>query len=674
MRIEISNFGNHARLAFEWSAQTLMVVGQNRVGKTCLRDAIEFALLGTCTLRGFHLKKDVARYMIHEAADRASVEIRFGTWGVRRTMKSTGAQKVEIDRNGNGGWVECSAADWSDAFPHDPDVVRCALESDFFWRAPAETRSAWLVKLCGDSALTVGRVRSVLEEHVGNAYASNPNNIQTLLEYAQRAVEDGFESANAAAVEARRALKRQRDQIDTQEGFPDDHWIVDGVDVRGQTLEDLFGKMGRAQDRERKAQAAANLDRGRLEGALDAARSRKAAADKRWGDLSRQIWREFAKDGDNEDGSPTDTFSSQDFLEDAAIAEAQLEALRVENIRSLTAAAEMVREIDALQVPEPAEVAGPPDQCPHVPFKMKCPAPKARFLEARKAADGQIQAARDAAAARTKELVEEREQTLRDVAKRSERIDKLADEIAELQRKGRRRAELDRDNRAAKAEVDVAEVEIAKATEKLEQAMAAPSGEDIEQVSQEARIWEAVMARAREHATWSARIQKAASDVAKLDDGIGFMDALERALRPDGAEAQIAADASEGLRGHMRDGDAHFGEITLSPDFDVTIGGRHIAAASKSEQRCAGMVMQYAIARVIGLPLFVVDELDSLDQEWRRAYLGFARSIGGRGVRLIGLATTNSSPPAAPPPGFQTLWLRDDGADLINPMEVDDGR
>jgi hypothetical protein len=145
----------------------------------------------------------------------------------------------------------------------------------------------------------------------------------------------------------------------------------------------------------------------------------------------------------------------------------------------------------------------------------------------------------------------------------------------------------------------------------------------------------------------------------RLNRAIEFVDLVEHELRPDGVEARLSGDGRATLARSMANLSRTIGtQVEVTAESDVTIEGRPILSASKSEQRVAGAVLQHAIAEAVNLPLIVIDELDALDVEWRGRFAEFAFCGSPAVVQIVGLATTNVEEPGPPPRGYETVWLR----------------
>lgn len=664
MKIELKHFGQHAALTIDSRTPVTLVVGANRCGKTTVRDALEFALLGTCALRGFALKKDVARYMIHEAANRASVEVRFEAWGVRRSVSSSGAQQVQLDRHGNGGWVVVSDAEfkgWVNA-AWTPLAIRCALESEELWRDP-ENRKALFVSLASASAITAAQVWNeipgALVEHRAAAEGD------PLYRICETAATAGFAVANGQAVELRREAKRKLaalakvvDEVDP---------IIDGFDVRSEALDLMERALVESQAELARARESAAVDVGRLTERRDAALARRVEKDADWADVSRRIWRDFAVEpwAEGEDVGPTTTISWGDLLEQAKEYAGKAKALE-EEAESFHRRIEEQRELIGSPPPENiAFVPAPPHRCPVYSFSFPCPA-KVDDLLAAKAAEA------DARVAAWEAGADERSEAEDWIREWTEAIEEIGAQVRDARAfaqsaldRARERQSLDELTLQLKREVDLAQSEVERAEAELARAGTAATADEVEFFAGQVGRAERILKRRHAYAAAAEERERIARARAACEAEVAWWDGVERALRPDGIEAKLAREGTTQLAVDLEAAAPYFGAVGIDADFDVLISGRHIAAASKSEQRCAGIALQFAIARAIDFPLIVVDELDALDAHWRGRFADFAQGqIPDSDVSLLALATT-SGEPAAPPVGYTTAWLRPGRVEMI---------
>lgn len=665
MFIGLKNFGRHRELTIEWGTPILTVVGSNRAGKTTVRDALEFALLGTCELRGFALKKDVGGYMIREGADRAQVEVSVPSaspaeqgFAVRRMVVRSGAQRIWIDRLGNGGWVEVSQNEWAEFFPHDPRVVRVLLDGSAFWHTSPEERRRILVGLRDDAKLSRDVILDALDPKL---LASATAGRKTLLDsLCSIAIQSGFKAADAFAVEKRRELKRALDALPAPEDPASIPVEVGGLDIRTLDLGEADRALAsdRAELAKLREQAAVSI--AVLQDRKAAAESRREAASKAWDETGRAFMEEFtAEPGEGEPGAVT--LAPDDLETERRVAEELVRVLRdrvAESNRLISGKRSAVGDLENEADPWVPEEW--PKACPAVGFEMRCPVKAAAFERAHAEA-------KEAAAAAAADRERERESILAEIEQDAIAGEELrhhlrvAEEaLAKAAARCKLRSEMERQLFDRKNAFDLAHAEVLRLEHQIDTAPRGLSEEDLAAIQAKIDVRaEQIAARRRLNAQLDAENARA-RDSARLLAEIEWVDAVEKEMRPSGVEGRLASAQSQGLADYLRDGAEFLGSVEIAEDFTVEIGGAHIASASKSEQLCAGVCLQYAVARRIGLPLIVVDELDALDQGWRTRFAAFAEQIAIRDtspVKVIGLATSNANPPSAPPRRWTTAWL-----------------
>jgi recombinational DNA repair ATPase RecF len=662
VRVELKHFGRHASLVIESDARVLLVVGKNRAGKTTVRDAVEFALLGTCALRGFELKKDVARHMIHGAAERASVELRVdrggAPWAVRRTMRAGGAQKIELDRFGNGGWVEVSAIEWSVYFPADPRAVRAALDSDSFWRASADDRRRLLVSMKENGQGVTAETISAELATLAAQEPKSPRVAGLLPSLVGIAVARGFTSANAVAVESRRELKRA---LTALPDAPDPATVethVGEVDCREGSLDDLRRGLAEAQAELVAAVEAKANSAGRLAERLAAARDRRATADEHWQGLGRRLLEEFAHHDPTEECRAYTAAELRDIERSKGWA-VETAVGRLNELESKRA--DLRRFIESPMGPADADFERP-HLCPAAPFKFPCPVKEDRWAKAGEQFAAQIA---ERAAAETAARAQAEADLAQLAPAYAEARDALATAKAaakEAEDRAAAREKLDADLWHAKDAYDLAVVEEHKVERAADAAGEGPSDADLDFIRGRIAERAALIEQRERYEAAVALAAKTSRERSEIEACVAWVDEVERELRPEGVEGRLA---SQG-RGRLAEVLDELGRVLgttveISPEFEVTIGGRHIAAASKSEQRVAGALIQIAIADRLNFPFVVVDEVDALDADWRD---GFRRTMNAATQevaavwQVVALATTDAEPPGAPPEEWATAWVR----------------
>jgi hypothetical protein len=653
MKIELINFGQHELLNLETTEEAvLFVVGKNRVGKSTIRDAIEFALLGTCKIRGFSLKRDVWTYMIREDQSQAQVTLNMGSWTVRRSISRGGSSKIEVQVSELVGFVEFNAEQWNERFLRaEPDAVRVALDAEQFYRMDDKSRRKLLMSVKDSERTTAKQVFDALGEALTGYASEDPGREKMLDKVIHTAVSIGFEQANARAVEYRRGSKRQVSEMgERAKTHVFGTTNVEGIDItQGETwqheskVEQIKAEVLEVRRLLARAEGGAEERLKSLQWRLEHLRVELPKAKLR-----------FLEDGRSLDGD--EAFRFFDEQKEEALA-AQTKCL--EHIASnLQKMQELEDEREALEsgaaVGEES-LAGSPDQCPAVSFKMKCPAKPQTFAKAFEKSklstvvegtrtlediDGEISDRVTQQQANNKHLAEERDNYRGLETRQQVVVSSLAN------------------HETIKSEISEVVEAIELAEEEAKTQSTIHTYKELELMEERLRVGTLVTTARKEWERAQLEQEKTEKSVAAALLDVSWWDEIEKQLRPDGIEASLASLATSEFSDALKECD-RLAEVRVSDDMVMSINGRHISSCSKSEQLCGGIALQAAMSSKIGLPLLVVDEVDKLDVGWKRELTGW---VGGAGSKfpggVVAMATSDADPPGCPPDGFITAWIR----------------
>jgi len=622
MKLTLENWYSHAKATLASGARVTMIVGENGVGKTAVRDAVEFLFLGTGLLRGIGTKKDLAAFAIRTGAAECAVTLEGETIRLRRTMNAKAQQLVTRERREN------PSAKWSEPEPIPvanavqfllgrvvaEDVLRALLDPFAFERLEPTRRREMLIQATSTGA-PADAIAKALGARFPNAQASE------ILAIAEMAAEHGFRHAEQTVVQARREAKRAAEAPAFEAPDPK----AEGVDLAAGTLAEFQAHLAGIREAHTAAVAREASSVAKLEGELAALEARQRTL--------------------LEPGEPYD-------LEAAELAEA--------NARGALAAAEAAladagRGLEATERSARAVSADPPAQCPAMPpgISWACPVKPAAFrkpLEATAAIQQQAAEALPEARATHSEA-----HTAMETARRTLRA--ATDALAQAR-------ERDRAATAALGELEGLESRINGLAAQITRAKAAPAaepGQSAAELSARVQKGERIVEGKRRYDAAVAAIGKADAARAEAKAKVEWLDALAKALAPDGVEmslggaarAAFLAAAGKAIR-------LLAGEVELTPEFELRCGGRHPTQLSLSQRMALGVALQHALAAAADfpLPLLMTDALDTFDQPHRAAWFGFAKWVAEHyPLGVWGLATT-SGEPGQPPEGSATIWLR----------------
>lgn len=628
IRITLTNWMAHRRLDLRISAPVAFLVGGNRRGKTAVRDGIEFAFLGTGELRGIATKKELALRSITDGESETEVAIETPRTRIRRTMKSDATQRLSVARReADGTWGDerpIALRDQEALFPMASDAVRACLDPTGFFRLdPTRRREILIAATTGQHQ--AAEIRAALLEALGAA-AQEPD-VTKLAEIAAR---DGFRAAEAHAVEQRKAAKREHAAIT----IPETTAHYDGIDLEKHTLADFEARLAEIVTEHQSAIAAQAAGAGHIQGQLD-------EAEREYKELLAT-----AKPG-VPDGACYRVLAEAE--EAIAKWEAEVKAL---DARIADARAGAGLSADTFQRPK---------LCPAVPApaELICPVKDTTFAKAIELAAGK----RREAQAALDELETERNQTLDHIARNRTAAEGY-----------RERCRIE-DARKAKEEsyharADAIEARLTELTAKLKAAQAEPAtadGASLADLAAKEERGRRIVAAKRAHDQAKAQAEQARKAQEAAQAAIDRWDAAATALKPEGIETRLGGDARGAFEAHLAQLEGLTGKLEIDGDFGIWAhdqgARRHHVQLSESHQRAVGMAVQHALARLLDFPLLCCDALDLFKGEWRGAWVAAATAIatdypGG----ILGIAATDAEPPAPPPDGMQTAWLKADGS------------
>jgi len=650
MRVTIEDFGQHEMVDFRVEdGEVMFGLGKNRVGKSTLRDAIEFALLGTCQIRGFRTKKDVGAYMIREGADSARVAFCHSRFGVRRSIRKSGASKIELLQGTT--WMEVNATIYAEAFePWTPEAVRVMLDAETFYRMEPEKRRELLIAVKGSEGIDADEIFSAFHPDVQEYAKEDAEREGRLRGLCEAAATVSFRTANTQAVEERRQAKRDLEAIQEKIRVQDSPGEeLNGINVLRGSLEEQRARLDDLKrdlsSKESLAERAAGSYDGQIEEAQVA--------------LSRAIQTRDGLKGTPIHDGDRGAVTTKDARKSASAAKKELDACQ----KGVDRAGEETKKArdhwKSLEKQAKGIGAAPehPGNCPAMSFEMKCPAKPATFVSRweKLKGEGGTAMSLDERVEGSKGVYEEQKASME---RAMEVRDEAADESKRQEALVRKCEDHDLKVEAAERAVEDAEARLSELQEARDDCEEGPGEDELEELRGKVAVGSQVVAQREAIEAWKldhANLQTQANEIGLRID---WWDEIEKALKPDGIEAKLAAEAHGVFESSLETADL-LAEVRLSDDLEVSINGRHIASCSKSEQLCGGIALQAAMAHHLRATFLVIDELDKLDTSWRKQFQAWAADtrsswIGG----MLALATTNSDPPGVPPEGFRSLWIR----------------
>lgn len=651
MYLDIENFGRHEHLQIRVDhGDVTFVVGNNRVGKSTVRDAIEFALLGTCQIRGFRTMKDVRAYMVRQGAAQAIVKFEWNGKGVRRSITPRGGHRIEVLRGAT--YLEANATEYAEYLGVDATALRVALDCDQFFRMEEPVRRQLLISVKDSSGFDAETVWDALGTALTSYADEDPARKGKLRGLCEVAALKGFRLAGTQAVEERRQAKRDSEELGRRIEAISLDPMIDGFDASRGTLEEQERTLKDLEAEFRSKQAKVLTSAATIDGQISEA---KASIERAMAELAEMPTPNWTVTGS--DGKERRLREEMDLLR-ITMGTDEVECAAADTkVNELIIARE--RLFDRLQAL--GEAPKHPSICPAVAFDMKCTVKPEKFVAAWEASGG----GERQVALLEKQISEmdcEIEEAKRAALDKKSTRKAHADEMAGLQKEHDALARQEEAIQRAEAAIQASQKRLAELEAERDAAPkdGAVSAEELAKIEARIDIGRKVVAHRR-------RIEAAKGDRIRLETernavelDVKWWDEIEKQFRPDGIERALAKLATSVFAKTLEACDP-LAMVKITDEMDLTVNGLLIAACSKSEQLCGGIALQAAMAMHLGLDFLVVDELDKLDRGWRQQFQSWAD--GNRGSwqsGVLALATSDANPPGTPPAGFVTYWLQND--------------
>jgi hypothetical protein len=139
-------------------------------------------------------------------------------------------------------------------------------------------------------------------------------------------------------------------------------------------------------------------------------------------------------------------------------------------------------------------------------------------------------------------------------------------------------------------------------------------------------------------------------------------DILAKALAPEGIPSQLIAQALKPINDLLQVAAAHLfpgRTLVLSKDLEIKLSGSPYVTLCKSEQFRVGVAFQYALVKLAGARLLMIDEADILDPQNRVQLIGFLLEIQPEFDTILVFATADHARPSLDPK--IQLWVLLDG-------------
>lgn len=153
------------------------------------------------------------------------------------------------------------------------------------------------------------------------------------------------------------------------------------------------------------------------------------------------------------------------------------------------------------------------------------------------------------------------------------------------------------------------------------------------------------------------RYDEAQEQLSAAEQEIVLYDALAKALAPDGIPSKMIAEALGPVNKLLESAANHLfpdRSLTLTKDLGIELSGSPYTTLSKSAKFRVGIACQFALAKLAGARLLMIDEADMLDPKNRMTLLQFLTAIRPDFDTILVFATSDK---AFPFPNAQVWWL-----------------
>lgn len=614
--ITLKNFRNHADTHIALDRLTV-VKGPNGAGKSSVRQAVEVALTGRCeaTDRAGRGLADLIRHGAKEAEIVLEID---GLGEVRRRIRRSGSSLQVADWSGS---AKVQQELLFRELGTDADQVAALLNVSYFLDLPPKEQTDMLFRLVG-----AGLTKDYVIEALQASGADWPEDMglpeRPTADWFSRAFREVYERRR----EAKRTLERARGRL---EGMKASRHNVEAGPADLPRIEEELRALEERRDealRRRAEAAATRAGRAELEQGLRLKRKELAA--------KKQALAEC---------EPTmDVSEAADRLDRARGEEARLRA-------TSAALAEELRSIDeALAALKKAS-----GRCPLAPKVVPCPlkGEKLKALE--------------------KELGSKRRKLVREHEAAIKRVGELAPEIRSLEEvveRERRRESLLSEIAQLEAEISGLEKELA----------ALPGAEDPRAEEEDPKTLEEKIRGLMELAAGLRALEKAeaershlSEEVARLEAEVENLETLAALLGPgkDGIRTSFLRRALGELYRHisanLEDLMPGVGlDLDMEPEFHLALQGLEVRQLSTSERMRLGIAVSEALARLSGLRLLVIDDIEVLDAENRALLSAFLLSSAAEFDTVIAISVADEAEEAKAE-GVSVWWVQDGKAQRV---------
>ena len=167
------------------------------------------------------------------------------------------------------------------------------------------------------------------------------------------------------------------------------------------------------------------------------------------------------------------------------------------------------------------------------------------------------------------------------------------------------------------------------------------------------------------------RYQETLAKLAAASLEVIIYDTLQKALAPDGIPSQMIAEALDGINELLEEAASYFFPgryLHLTGELGIVLQDSPYITLSKSAKYRVGIAFQYALARLTGARILLIDEADILDDDRRGDLIKFLLAKVGDFDQIMVFMTCTEPPKfAVSNENMQTWWLENGKMTVVAP-------
>jgi hypothetical protein len=172
------------------------------------------------------------------------------------------------------------------------------------------------------------------------------------------------------------------------------------------------------------------------------------------------------------------------------------------------------------------------------------------------------------------------------------------------------------------------------------------------------------------------RYQDTLAKLAAAEQEAIIYDALQKALAPDGIPSQMIAEALDGINELLEEAASYFFPgryLHLTGELGIVLQNSPYITLSKSAKYRVGIAFQYALARLTGARILLIDEADILDDDRQDDLIKFLLAKVADFDQIMVFMTCTEPPDFVDDSGKMQFWWLENGQIISQDLRVDSG-